>query len=191
MTPEKQERLHFLRSENQLKLETEHFYNQHIEPLREVIDYFRKENMHLEIEGFCDISENMKKGLSILLRSNNLPYNMDGNRKADDIMNRALLTYPNQHSLRYVPELPLVAISPDANPIKPSTANLAISDQFVYLYYMGYSPLFRVSLNDLCNCMHEEIFNPWLDDAVIFPDDFSWLIAYSLEDEWYAGRSEG
>lgn len=93
--------------------------------------------------------------------------------------------FPSTHLLRYVPPLPRL-IQEDA--LKEAANRLSLQGQEVYMYYLRYAFVLRLQWNDLGSVDLDGLFNLWQGDVVIFPKRVDWLVAYSLEEEWYAGR---
>ncbi|MHC8947522.1 hypothetical protein [Sphingobacterium hungaricum] len=97
-------------------------------------------------------------------------------------------SYPNTHILRYVPDIPKVCDAP-SDPelgIREAIAALQLTNQKVLLYYLNFSPILELNLDDLQN--HAEyFFYMGNDNAVIVPETLEWMIFYSLEEEWFAG----
>lgn len=69
--------------------------------------------------------------------------------------------------------------------LKTAVESLALENQTVYMYYLQYAPLLQLQLYDLLPVDNENLFNFWHGDVVIFPENHSWLISYSLEEDWY------
>jgi hypothetical protein len=53
----------------------------------------------------------------------------------------------------------------------------------VKLYYFQYAFILKINLSTVEEKVTEELFNLWLGDTILFPEDYSWLMAYSLEEE--------
>lgn len=114
-------------------------------------------------------------------RLENVPTSSE-NKLVKEVLNK----YPTTNPIRYVPDLPQIKAS--ISPVKEITESLKLQDQEVYLYYFQYALIVQVSLFELSGIATESLFNWWHGDTIIFPTNTNWLIAYSLEEEWYAGR---
>ena len=64
-----------------------------------------------------------------------------------------------------------------------------MADQWVKLYYFQYAFILKISLSTLAVKASDEMFNLWLGDAVLFPEDYSWITAYSMEQQWKFGMN--
>lgn len=105
----------------------------------------------------------------------------------NSLVSRLLDKFPNTHPLRYAPDLPQFETS--AYPVTQLSEVLNLEDQSVNLFYFRYAVLFKLSLSDFSLIDSSLLFNWWDGDAIIFPDTLDWLISYSLEEQWYAGRA--
>jgi len=108
-----------------------------------------------------------------------------GNRDTIKLLDQLFKLYPTANALRYVPSLPKM----DAGAtLKDAVDFLGLDNQPVYVYYLRYAPVLQLQLYRLLSANAGDLFNRQQGDVVIFPTDLSWLIAYALETEWYAGR---
>lgn len=101
------------------------------------------------------------------------------------LINRLLEVFPGTNPFRYVPDLPKYEV----DTVKELCRNFRFKDQIVYLFYFSYGVVLTLRLFDLFNAENDSLFNLAHGDTVIFPADYSWLIAFSIEEEWYAGRA--
>lgn len=94
--------------------------------------------------------------------------------------------------LRYVPDIPVFLNSFDEkdHAIERMSAHLACEDEHVFLHHLRYAVIWKIRLSDLIKMDHEILFNSYNGDAVIFAESNSWLMSYSVEDQWYAGRKK-
>ena len=113
----------------------------------------------------------------------------------EEQMDKLYDRYPSINHLRYVPSLPKFADYGAASSekirdgLQKAAASLGLSNQRVFLSHLRYAPVIEVSLFDILEHDHKGLFNLWHGDAVIFPSDLSWLMAFTLEEEWYAGKA--
>lgn len=98
--------------------------------------------------------------------------------------------YPNTYPLRYMPALPALADEiidcPAENLIKALEQLHIQQDEIVYLIYLYYQPIIKISLADL-KANAQSLLDFPFEDIVITPLDFRWMIFKSMEDEWRCG----
>lgn len=59
-----------------------------------------------------------------------------------------------------------------------------ITNKKMYVCWLNYAFLIEVDLADFAAKVNNELFTPWHHNVLLFPKNYDWLIAYSLEDEW-------
>lgn len=192
MSPEKRQVLQQKKEQLQRRIAFEAFLGESVIPFMEVLDTLQNLKISFKVVLLRCIPMEFKDLLLERFRTETfVKYNLsDIEISTDDIWIEQLLdSYPNMHPLRYVPDFPLVGSRVDV----PSMVLSEILDthhlasQNVYLCYLKYAFLLEINLQALAQNVDEEVFNIWQGDAVIFPKDLSWLIAYSLEEEWRFG----
>src|SRR5690606_3782465 len=95
------------------------------------------------------------------------------------------------NSLRYVPNLAKYADYGNMPPkgslrdgLQKTVQALDLQNHNVYVYYLQYALVLKVSLHDLCIHDHDDLFKSLHSDVVIFPDRSYWLIVFTLKKEW-------
>lgn len=98
--------------------------------------------------------------------------------------------YPSVHGLRYVPDLPAVPVPQHVDVhqgIKSAIAALELPlHQEVLFFHQRYWPVLGLPLQVLAD-HSEPLFELWHGDALVFPEGMGWLIAQTIEGDWYAG----
>lgn len=114
-----------------------------------------------------------------------VPYVTGAGRLSD-----VLESFGDTLSLRYVPNLPAFANQPDEkdNIIARLSAHLRCDDEYVFLHHLQYAIVWKILLSELIRADHPLLFNSYNGDAVVFSKNNAWLMSYSLEEQWYAGR---
>ena len=201
MQQSKRQELEERRRQHQLRQGAETFAASSLQSYVEILDYLDRQGVALKIIQLMYVRSEWKIPIQTILQG--APYAAYGFRPdhlegsgMEEKMDELYLRYPSTNPLRYVPSLPKLAdynvLSPGEirNGLKKAAALLGLSNQKVFLYYLRYAPLIEVSLFDILEHDHKDLFNFWHGDAVIFPADLSWLMAFTLEEEWYAGKYE-
>ena len=194
----RREALEGRRRKLQLRLAAEAFVASALQPYVDVLDYLNQHDVDFEIIQLMYTTQEWKPYVQATLQSSIysrygfLPAHGEErglHEKLDKLYDR----YPSTNSLRYVPSLPKIADYSSMPPeysrdgLQQARASLGLPAQRVFLNYLSYAPLIEVSLSDILEHDQEELFNFWHGDVLIFPADLSWLIAFTLEEEWYAG----
>jgi len=201
MQPNKRQELEERRRQLQIKHAADEFVTSSLEPYIEILEHLKKREVAFEVIRLMYLQHDWKPHLENLL--NQAPYKSYGFHSAHVTctelgvtMDQLYERYPSINPLRYVPALTKVEryrMAPTdqvQNGLAIAVTALALPDQKVFLYYLKYTPLIEIDLAELSRHADDELFNLWHGDAVIFPADLSWLIAFTLEEEWYAGRYE-
>ncbi len=200
MDENKRSQLEQRRAQLQTKMEAEAFVEQHIKPMLDVLDYLKLHGVPYRITGLVHIATMHYPYVADALSQ--APYVDYGFGPLDppvEHLEKALEEvferFPSTNGLRYVPNLPKYAdygIQQTDGSVRHglqiAIQALNLPDQPVYLYYLRYAIVLEVSLFALQNHDHDDLFNTWHGDAIIFVPEGYWLIAYTLEDEWLGGK---
>lgn len=199
MQSEKRRELEELRRQLQQRREAESYVETNVYPYLDVLEYLNQQAVPYKLVQLMYLSEVWHNHVTGIIQAP--PYNkyrfpVLTPTEMEDlqwILDHLFNCYPSTNPLRYVPSLPkwadYRASSPDDDRkgLEKAASSLKLSDQRVYLYYLRYSPIIELSLMDILKHDREDLFNWRHGDAVIFPTDLSWLMAFTLEEEWYAG----
>jgi len=200
MQPDKRKELEERRRQLQIRRAAEAFLASALQPYVDILDYLSKHDVDFEIIQLMYVKSDWKSHIQTMLQR--VPYVDCGFHAGhleelglEEQMDQLYDRYPSINSLRYVPCLPKFADYGTAPPekirdgLQKAAASLGLSSQKVFLYYLRYTPVIEVSLFDILVHDHEDLFNFWHGDVMIFPSDLTWLMAFTLEEEWYAVKS--
>ena len=188
MTPEQRRILEQKKKQLQLKIAAEQFVAERIQPYLEILDELARAEIQYSIVALSYIDPEQQPFLEPLLQQE--PFTnyklsqaiiLDNNPLVDQLLD----LYPNTHPMRYVPDLP---IYDDYFFVEEWIKEHNLADKEVYLYHLSYALLLKVNFSELVKKATDEIFNFWYGDAVVFPEDYSWIIAYSINGQWRFGK---
>lgn len=188
MTPQKRKELEIRRSKLQEKIEVASFVEKYIHPFVEILQVLKDRQMDFRIATFTNIPSEWNNLLDNTLSEN--PYalyelNKISRASGNPVIHQLLDHYPGQNAFRYVPDLPLL---PPGIGVESFYEIIPSQNDWVYLYYFAYPLLLELYLPDIKKADIEDLFNLWHGDAIIFPKNYEWLLAYSLEEEWRYGK---
>ncbi|MDN3725096.1 hypothetical protein QRD02_11935 [Aequorivita sp. SDUM287046] len=186
------ERLQILKLKLQMRLEAEDFLKTQVLPFNEILETLQRANIEYTMVDLVGIKEEWAPHLKdALSKIPDHPYTMAwGESMAFNQLPVLFDQYPSINPLRYVPPLkPIGSIESASDALTKAITRLGLRDEDVYLHYLNFAPLLKLKMADLAEKASEELFNLWYGDVVIFPEDLSWLVSHSLEEEWYAGRN--
>lgn len=192
MTPEQKLILEEKKQKLKCEIDFKNFAQANILPFIEILEELTRLEIDYKIIQTCSINEDWQDMLVQLFAKEpfvNYPLSEIPISSENDLVEQLLEIYPNTHPMRYVPDLPLVAkFESDSSAILKSILKTnQLTDEHVYLYYFQYVFLLQINLKTLAEKATEELFNFGLGDAVLFPKDYKWLIAHSIEEEWQFG----
>lgn len=188
------------RQQLQLKIQAETYIERYIKPARELFDDLRQHEVTFEIAGIVYTPKEYRSHVEqTIVQSMYSDYGFQPNHLQSSAIEQLLNTlfdqYPSVNSLRYVPNLPKYAdygsVPPQGGPrdgLQKVVQAMDLRDQNVYVYYLQYALVLKVSLRDLSVHDHEDLFNTWHGEVVIFSDHPDWLITFTLEEEWLGGQ---
>lgn len=200
MEHDKRTALEQRRQQLQTKLQAETYIVQDLAPALEVLDYLRQHDIAYRIAGLVSIPEKYHSYIEqAFTQPQYSDYDFPISALDSPELKASLQTindrFPSTNSFRYVPELPRYADyralpheSTQRNGLQKAVQALELPDQPVFLHYLRYPLVIEVSLHNLAHHDNDDLFNFWHGDAFIFTSDIEWLIAFTLEDEWYGGR---
>lgn len=192
MTPKKKQILEEKKQKLKCEIAFKNFEQSSILPFIEILEEVKKLEIEYEITEICYIKNEWKDMIQkVFEKTPFINYHLSKISISNDnpLIEKLLDLYPNTNPIRYVPNLPVVAKyeSDNSKVLKSLIKNNLLTDQHVYLYYFQYAFLLKINLSALAEKAIEELFNFFLGDAVIFPEDYRWIIAHSLEEEWQFG----
>ena len=188
MTPDKRSQLESRRILLQQQQQAIDFVESRIRPFVEILQNLQQNEVPFNIVEIFNILPEWKMPLAKILSQH--PFATFGLDKIawvnESILIHQLLDrYPSANPFRYVPALPLMAGDASLSSI---LQNIDATPGSVYLSYFTYPFVLQIELAHLRHLDEAELFNAWHGDAVIFPNNMQWLIAYSLEEEWRFGK---
>lgn len=200
MDTEKRIALEERRRQLQLKQQVAAFAASDLQPYLEIVDYLSKHDVPYRMVHVAHVQADWLPSMREIMRqAPYLDYGFPMDRLCTDdridLFGELFQRYPSTNSFRYVPDLPRFAdygtgssegLTRDG--LRKAITALALQDQQVYLYYLRYAPVIELSLFDLMAHDHPDLFNLGHGDALIFPANLDWVIAFTLEEEWYGGR---
>lgn len=189
MDSDKRAALEQRRRQLQIRQEAQAFMQSDVEPALEILSLLQRRGVIYKIVQMLHVKEDWKETVAdALSQPPYTTYGFEAGHLKDQGI-RALLEslfelYPSTNSLRYVPSLEKHV----PQGLQQLVNELGLVHQKVYVYYLSYAFVLELQLHDLVKYANADTFNFWHGDALIFSNDLSWLIAYSLEEEWYGGR---
>lgn len=179
------------RRQLQIRQEAQAFVQSDVEPALELLEMLRNKGVNYKIVQMLHVKDDWKETVADTL--NRSPYTTYGfeaahlqEQRLSTLLDALFEQYPSTNNFRYVPDLGKSMWQG----LQQVLNELGLADQKVYLYYLSYAFVLELSLSDLARHANVDVFNFWHGDTVIFSEDLSWLIAYSLEEEWYAVRKD-
>jgi len=200
MHPNRRQELEERRRQLKLQQEATSFVTTYLHPYLEIMEYLNRHGVAFQLVELLYLTEEQQGPVANILQTDPyVDYSFPLSRPEQpsglqDKLDQLFEQYPSVNAMRYVPFLPkfadCMAVYPgnERNGLQAAARSLNLSDQQVYLYYLRYSPIIELSLGDILKHDHQDLFNLQHGDAVIFPADLSWVIAFTLEEEWYAGK---
>ena len=200
MNTNKRQLLAQRREQLQNKLEAEQHINSYLEPALEVLDYYKQQAIDYRIVALLSVPQAYQPHVAQCIQEQ--PYQQYGfavdklqATGSEKLLGQLWEKFPSTNEFRYVPDLPRFADYRGAAPaetqrdgLQRAVQKLALSEQSVYLYYLHYGLLLEVQLGQIGRHDTEELFNTWHGDVLLFSETTDWLIAFTMEDEWYGGK---
>lgn len=188
METDHRNRLEEKRAELQKRLRFEEFLDERVKPFLEVLGLFKLLDIKYTVLSSRCIPLEFQELFLEYLRSDGLsPNNLRQIPIAgeDAAVETILEIYPSVNPLRYVLDAEIIAFdSSPAEALKKIVKNNHLIDDKVSVCFLNYAFILEVHFKELVEKADDELFNTWLGDVLIFPRSSSWLIAYSLEEEW-------
>lgn len=200
MDDNKRSALEQRRQQLQLKIQAETYIERHIKSARELFDDLRQHEVTFEIAGLVYTPMEYRPYIEqTIVQPMYNKYRFQSNHLQSTALEQLLDTlfdqYPSINPLRYVPNLPKYAdysSMPSKGGLRDGLQKvvhaMGLQNQNVYVYYLQYALVLKASLRDLCTHDHEDMFNTWHGEVVIFTDHPDWLITFTLEEEWLGGQ---
>lgn len=106
----------------------------------------------------------------------------------DSTVEELLKLFPSVNPLRYVPDLEIVHKGCDISALLHTLfKSNEIINSTVYFCWLKYPAIVIMDVCEFAELANDEILGFWHGDLVIFPNNFAWLLTYSIEDEWRFG----
>jgi len=179
-------RLADLQSRLQQKLQAKAFFTEKVAPCAELFEAFRSAEVPFQVVACIGFQEEWQSHLETEQPAFEIDWKR--NEPLEQLLNQLFEEYPSENSLRYVPPFEKITVGEQENPLKKATELLQLPNQEVLVYWLRYAVVVQLHLFDLQKLPEDTVFTFWHGDVVIFPQDLNWLIVYSLEEEWYAGK---
>ncbi|RZF59647.1 hypothetical protein EWE74_10830 [Sphingobacterium corticibacterium] len=190
------------RQQLQVEIKAETYIERYITPVQEIFDYLRQQEVTYQIAGIVYVPAEYL--LYVEQAITKTPYDTYGFQSThlqkpylEQLIDTMFNRFPSTNPLRYVPDLPEYA---NYNGVRPENGfrdglqqvmqALGLQDQQAYIYYLNYGVVLQLPLAALSNHEHEELFNGWHGEVLIFPIELEWLIVFTLEEEWLGGTGE-
>ncbi|MEQ7801135.1 hypothetical protein ABDJ41_15135 [Pedobacter sp. ASV1-7] len=187
MTAEQQTQLQEKRVQLQIRIRFKEFLKEYITSFLEILDEFQNLEIEYRVLSFRCIPEEFHDLLRENLQIKALvKYQLaQVEITAEDLRFAAILEkYPSANPFRYVLDAPVGYNSQPGEVLQEIMKTHRISEEIVVICWLKYAFLLEININDLAQKTNTGIINTWHGDTIIFPKDYRWLIAYSLEDEW-------
>lgn len=181
------ERSALLKKRLQQKLQAQTFFTEDVSACVELLTAFQEAGINYKIAGWVNVKQELRSYLVPEFEKLGFALDDDNNLVVADILDQVFETYPSIHSFRYVPPVPELNSLEQRDALFEAMEYLNLQDQEVQVYWLRYAVVLKLNLLDLLKLPADSVFTGWHGDAVIFPENLRWLIAYSLEDLWYAG----
>lgn len=202
MDNDKRSALEQRRQHLQIKIQAEAYIKLHIKSARELFDDLHQQQISYRIVGLVNTPLEYHNELIHTIsqptyRAYGLQEKHLKNAKIEKQLDQLFEKYPSVNPVRYVPNLVKYADYCGSLPLESEFRDglsktvqaLGLIEQHVYVYYLQYTLVLQVSLAALCANDHEDIFNTWHGEVMIFADQNDWLITFTLEEEWLGGRN--
>jgi hypothetical protein len=181
------------RTQLQLQLRFNDFVKACVEPFTEVLEELQRLEINHGIVSLRFVPLQFEPLLVEKFRSGTFAkFDLSGVDIAmeDKRMEQIMDVFPNKHSSRYFPDLPVVgSLGNSTSVLKELIEADYIAEQHVYVCWLQYSFLLEVDIRELAQRANKEILDSWHGDVIIFSKDFSWLaVYYAFEDEWRFGK---
>ncbi|MGV4413334.1 MULTISPECIES: hypothetical protein [unclassified Chryseobacterium] len=194
MNPDRKNQLLAKRAQLQNRIRFNEFVENRIVPFLEILD----ELQNLEIEHSIISFRCIPPEFHELLRRHTQTEALEKYKLAkveitteDTTVETVLEKYPSINPFRYVLDASVVGYGnlPD-EALQEIQETQQFKEEKVFVYWLKYAFLLEIDFKDLVKRANDDLFNSWHDDAVIFPKDYSWLIAYTIEDEWRVDKNK-
>ena len=184
----RRQQLEAKREQLQTMLRYKEFQEVYVEPFFDILDHFDTLKIAHRIISFRCVPLEFHQLLQEFKETLDLDkYKVsDVLISADDIQVQNILTvFPSVNPFRYVLNAPIIGYESNPKEILQELKNIhKLDDKKVFICYLRYAFLLEISFTDLAKKANNEIFSSWHGDTIIFPSDHSWIIDYTLEDEW-------
>ena len=108
----------------------------------------------------------------------------------DSTIEKLLKLFPSVNPLRYVPDLPIVARGTEISALLPTLfKSYEINNSTVYFCWLKYPAIVEMDISEFTELANDEILGFWHGDLIVFPKNFTWILTYSIEDEWRFGKN--
>ena len=187
------------RQQLQIKMQAEAYIERHIKPARELFDDLHQHDLAYQIAGLVSTpAEYLPYVEQAMTQPPYCDYGFHPNHlqsaELEQLLDSVFDRFPSVNALRYVPDLPgytdyggIPFDNDRRDGLQKVMQALGLQDQNVYVHYLQYTLVLKVSLAALSNHEHESLFNTWHGEVLIFSDNPDWLITFTLEEEWLGG----
>lgn len=180
------------RTQLQLNLRFNDFVKACVEPFIEVLEELQRLKISHGIVSLRFVPQELKPLLREKLQSGTFAkYDLSGVEigMEDTLIEQLMDVFPNRHSSRYFPDLPVVSLFEHPAPVLQELLGKHHIAEQVYVCWLEYVFLLEVDLSDLAQKVNQELLDSRHGDVIIFSKDFSWLaVYYAFEDEWRFGH---
>lgn len=182
------------REQLQLRLRFNEFVKLNIEPFLAVLDSFKVSEITYRVSSFRCVPLEFHELFCDYIQTEALAtYQLTEVTICvqDTEVEFALAKYPSVNPFRYVLDASVIGYgSQHSKVLQELTGREPLIEKKAYICWLAYTFLLEVDFQDFAQKVNQQIINTWHGDTLIFPSDYAWLTAYSLEDEWRFSRYE-
>lgn len=181
------------RSDLQLRIRFDDFVKTYLAPFTEVLNELQPLQIHYRVASLRFAPQEFHPLFKEKFKTEDFAkYNLSDVDVFlnEDVIGPLMDIFPNHHSSRYFPDLPIVdLIEEPADVLTALIHTHQLEEKQAYIFWTDYACLLEIDLQGLATKANRHIFDNPYGDAVIFPKDYSWLIVYhAFEDEWIFGK---
>ncbi|WP_304343617.1 hypothetical protein [Chryseobacterium koreense] len=188
MNPDQRNQLLEKKAQLQIRIRFSEFVTRNIAPFLDVLEELQNSGIKYSVVSFRCIPLEFHELLREYIRKENLAkYKLSGVliTNEDKEVETALEKYPSANPVRYVLDAPVVGYGNQPDEVMRELMELhQLEEKNVLICWLKYAFLLEIDLQDFVQNVNDDFMNGWHGDAVIFPPNRDWLIAYALEDEW-------
>ncbi|KMQ70355.1 hypothetical protein [Chryseobacterium koreense] len=192
MNPDQRNQLLEKRAQLQIRIRFSEFVTRNIEPFLEVLEELQNSGIKYSVVSFRCIPLEFHELLqAYILKENLAKYKLSDVliTNEDKEVETVLEKYPSENPFRYVLDALVVGYGNQPDEVmRELMEQHQLSEKKVLICWLKYAFLLEMDLQDFIQNVNDDFMSGEHGDAVIFPRNHDWLIAYALEDEWRFAR---